>query len=228
MAGREGLLGHGQEAVKALVVEVGYVSDNPYPLQFPDGLPPEGGQAVVRHVSGTQLIFPVPGEGHHPHAILGQGLHPVQPARQGGAVLHREDGGGLAHGPGGFDVPGGAAGEGFFRQRLHLPAEIALVEVVVGHGLLLRQAVGDEDGAALAPADLLREGGQGEVPAGEVQGVGALYLLRQSSSGLSPPGGVVEGLHQRSGVGRQGGEGVAVQVNQGVGIHRRAPFKSGL
>ena len=162
VAGRERLCGHGKEAVQAVVVQVGHVRQNSGPLQLPDGLLPELGQAVAGRVSGAQLVLPVPGEGHHPHAVPGQDFDPLQPPGQGGAVLHREDGRRFSCGPGGLNVCGGAAGTDSFGERLHLPVKAALVECIVGCGLLRGQFVRDEDGAALAPADLFRDGGLGE------------------------------------------------------------------
>ena len=91
--------------------------------------------------------------------VPGQNFDAVQPAGQGGAVLHREDGGRFPLAPGRLDIGGGAARQDFSGKRLHLPLKTAPVEVVIGDGLLPFQPVGDEDGAALAPGYLLGNGG---------------------------------------------------------------------
>ena len=83
-------------------------------------------------------------------------------------------------------VGGGAAGESLGREGLHLPVKIALVQVVVGNSLLLGQAVRDENGTALAPAYPLRQGGQGEVPAGEVQSVHPMGPAGERGAGPLP------------------------------------------
>ena len=194
------------------------------PFQLQDSLAPKGRQTVVRHVPGADLVLPVPGEGHHPHPVPGQNFDAVQPAGQGGAVLHREDGGRFPLAPGRLDIGGGAARQDFSGKRLHLPLKTAPVEVVIGDGLLPFQPVGDEDGAALAPGYLLGNGGQGEVPPGQVQGVQLLDLVHQSGGCLLPPERVPEG-GQPGGVLRgQSGEGVAVQVDESAGEHGNHSF----
>ena len=225
VAGGKGVSGDRQKILKPLVVQVGHVHQDARPLQGLDSLPSETGQAVPGHAARADLVLPVPGEGDHPHPVPGQSRHPVQPASQGGAVFHSEDGRCLALSPGGLNVGGGAAGEGLGREGLHLPVKIALVQVVVGDSLLLGQAVRDENGTALAPAYPLRQGGQGEVPAGKVQGVGLPDPVGQSGEGIPPTGRVAEGVQQGGVLRPQGGEGVAVQVDKGVGIHGEAPFK---
>ena len=110
-------------------------------------------------------------------------------------------------------------------EALRLPEKTALKQLVVGNALLLAQTVGNEDGAALTPVYLRRDLGQGEVAAGEVQGVPALYPVHEQGAEVPLEGpGVVKPAELLV---QAGGEGVAVQINEGVGIHKNSSFQSG-
>ena len=107
MGGCEGLAGRLQQIVKAPVIEVGYIHQNPKLLHAGDESLPEGGKAEVGDVSGANLVFTVPGESHHSDPITSQDLHPVQVPGQGGAIFHRQEGCSFPAGPSVFDIGGG-------------------------------------------------------------------------------------------------------------------------
>ena len=224
VAGGEGLLGDVQHIKEAPVIQVGYIHHDLVPLQFPNRLLAEGGQAMVRHISRGNLVFPVPGKGHHPHSIPGQRFNPGQLPGQSGTVFHREYGRRPALFPGGFYFGRSPAGTDPVRQRLHLPVETALVHIIVAGRFLLRQSVRDKNSTALAPVDVLRDGGQGEVPPGKVQRVRPPNPAAQRGQRRLPPCWVLDSSQQMKVLVGQGDEGVAMQVNQGIGIHKKHSF----
>ena len=154
---------------------------------------------MVRFIARAQGVFPVPGEGEQAHPVPAQLLHLVQTRPQQRAVFHREEQGGFLLRPGRFHLPRGGADLGQGGKLLPLPLKAAAVEAVIPQGLLRGQAVGNEHGAALAPAGVCGDFAQGEVGTGIVQGVPAAQ-------------GTLKG-----------GEGVAVQVDHRVAWHGEPP-----
>ena len=160
VGGEEGLFGAPGHVPEAPLAEVRHVHGDaqlvhPAHALQPEGLQPQGVEGRVPVLRVAQGVLPVPGEGHHPHALFVVFIHVFKLSCQRHAVLHREDGAHLSRPLVLQDVRGGEGrGEGVPAKR-QLP-EIGLiggVKIRPGRSQLLRRvrdAVGgDEDRKAL-------------------------------------------------------------------------------
>lgn len=96
VGGHKGLLSHSQHILKALIVEVGDIHQNPTAFQLWDGYLAKRGQPLCGGVPRADFIFSIPGQGNHPHTVLCQQFHPLQLTSQNRSVFNGEYGGGLS------------------------------------------------------------------------------------------------------------------------------------
>ena len=100
---------------------------------------------------GGQLVRPVPGERHHPHALVVDGLYPLQPSGQRRAALHGEEPRKLFLRYGPLHLRKGAAFRHAVPELLRLPVEAGGIAVKEGHCVVPPLIVRHKDGKALYP-----------------------------------------------------------------------------
>ena len=180
---------------------MGDINEDSAVFHFMDCLPSEICHSVSGGVSGTDLIFAVPGECHAADSVICQFFYAGDITGESCSALDGQKSGRLSCLPCSMHIGNGTAGGDAVMKFFHLAVKIVTVCFVVIDGGLSAVLIRDEDGIKLCPVNVRRDRVQGEYTVRIIKRVRGQPLMDTVC------------------------ECVAVQIDQSIGIHGKFLLK---